>query len=361
VTSLVKHFGNVPAVNEVSFDVRSGEIVSLLGPSGCGKTTTLRMIAGLERPDSGEIIIGDSLVSAPLKGVFVAPEKRGLGMVFQSYALWPHMTVFDNVAYPLKVRGRRGAEIAERVMRTLDMVGLSGMAHRPAPLLSGGQQQRVALARALVFEPAALLLDEPLSNLDARMRDEMRFHIKDVQDRVRVTALYVTHDQEEAMVLSDQVIVMNRGRIEQHAIPEAVFSEPASRFVMDFLGRINYLPARIVGVEATRCEFVVPSAGDARLALETANRFAIGDAVVLAVRQEGVKVIEPHGDPTWCATVQAVGFLGNQVQYRLGLGTEVVRAVMPANPRFATGTTVRIELDLNAVRLWPLAPRGDNF
>jgi iron(III) transport system ATP-binding protein len=345
----------VPAVSEVSFDVRAGEIVSLLGPSGCGKTTTLRMIAGLERPDSGEIIIGDRLMSAPLQGVFVASEKRGVGMVFQSYALWPHMTVFENVAYPLKVRGRRGAEVAERVMRTLDMVGLGGLAQRPAPLLSGGQQQRVALARALVFEPTVLLLDEPLSNLDARMRDEMRFHIKDVQDRVRVTTLYVTHDQEEAMVLSDQVIVMNRGHIEQHAVPEAVFSEPASRFVMDFLGRINYLPVRIVAVEATRCEVVVPTAGGARLVVRTGNRFGTGETVVLAIRQEGVRVIEPNGDPTWCATVLGVGFLGNQVQYRLRLGTEEIRAVMPAKPRFAAGALVRIELDPTAIRLWASA------
>lgn len=342
----------MPAVSDVSFDVRAGELVSLLGPSGCGKSTTLRMIAGLEFPDSGEISIGDQLVSAALRGVSVAPERRGLGMVFQSYALWPHMTVFENVAYPLKVRGRKGADVSDRVARTLDMVGLAEFASRPAPLLSGGQQQRVALARALVFEPAALLLDEPLSNLDAGLRDEMRFHIKDVQDRMGVTTLYVTHDQTEAMLLSDQIIVMNRGLIEQQAAPEVVFEQPASRFVMDFLGRTNNLPAHVAGVIAAQCEVIVPAAGSARFVLKTDKPLTTGDRVTLGVRHEGIKVIESNGDPTWSATVLGVGFLGHQVQYRLRLGEEEVCAITPSRPRFAVGATVRIELDPSAVCLW---------
>src|SRR5262245_49552347 len=244
-TGLVKAFGPLIAVNTLSLEAKAGEFLTLLGPSGCGKTTTLRLVAGLERPDQGEIELGGRALSSASDGLFVAPERRGMGMVFQSYAIWPHMTVFENVAFPLQELRRPRAEIRERVMAILTTVGLGRLHDRPAPMLSGGQQQRVALARALVSNPQVLLLDEPLSNLDARLREEMRFELRDMQARLGITSIFVTHDQAEAMTLSDRIIVMNAGRIEQEGRPEEVYQRPTTRFVMDFLGRANHVPARM--------------------------------------------------------------------------------------------------------------------
>src|SRR5687768_14554718 len=218
VEEVAKRFGGVRAVDGVSLDVPDGRLVTLLGPSGCGKTTTLRMIAGLEQNDAGRIWIGDRLVSDAARGTFVPPERREIGMVFQSYAIWPHMTVFANVAYPLEVRrGNERGRIRERVIAALRLVELEHLAERPATALSGGQQQRVAIARALVFEPAVLLMDEPLSNLDARLREQMRIELRALQQRLGITTIYVTHDQEEAMVLSDLIAVMDGGQIRQIA------------------------------------------------------------------------------------------------------------------------------------------------
>ena len=226
--------------------MNEGEFVTLLGPSGCGKTTTLRMVAGLEQNTGGRISIGDRVVSDAERGLFVPAEHRALGMVFQSYAIWPHMTVFENVAYPLRVRRVRGAEIRERVLETLRLVEMEDYADRPAPALSGGQQQRVAIARALVFEPALLLLDEPLSNLDARLRTQMGSEFRALQKRLGITSLYVTHDQEEAMVLSDRVVVMEAGRVLQTGTPEEIYQRPHSRAVAAFFGSPNLLPAIVV-------------------------------------------------------------------------------------------------------------------
>src|SRR5690242_1171367 len=219
--NVVKRFNRVTAVDGVSFTVEQGAVLTLLGPSGCGKTTTLRVVAGFERPDDGEVDIQGRTVVAPARGINTPPEKRGLGMVFQSYAIWPHMTVFQNVAYPLVIRRIKKAEIRERVEQTLELVGLQGYGERPATLLSGGQQQRVALARALVYSPSILLLDEPLSNLDAKLRNQMRIELKRLQERVSVSVLFVTHDQIEAMSLSTQLAVMNQGKIEQLGSPRS--------------------------------------------------------------------------------------------------------------------------------------------
>lgn len=230
-----------PAVRDVSLEVADGEIVTLLGPSGCGKSTTLRMVAGLEAPDQGTIHFGARCVNDTAQGVNIAPDKRELGMVFQSYAIWPHMTVGENVAFPLRVRGVGRTEIRDRVARALALVGLAGMESRPAPALSGGQQQRVALARALIVEPRVLLLDEPFSNLDAKLREQMREELKILQERLRLAVLFVTHDRGEALGLSNKIAVMQHGVIQQCGAPRAVVETPANEFVRDFFReRRNY-------------------------------------------------------------------------------------------------------------------------
>src|SRR6201991_511806 len=245
VDRLEVYYGSVPAVRGVSFNVLPGEQLTLLGPSGCGKTTTLRAIAGLERPTSGAIRIAGRTVYSSAEGINIPAEKRGLSMVFQSYAIWPHMTVAENVAYGLKVRRRPSAEIDEGVRRALDLVQMSAFADRPASKLSGGQQQRVAVARAVAFSPSVLLFDEPLSNLDAKLRAEMRVELRELQRRLDITSLYVTHDQEEALAISDRVIVMNVGVIEQIGTPEQIYNQPKNRFVADFVGSANLIRGRV--------------------------------------------------------------------------------------------------------------------
>ena len=244
VEDLVVHYGHVTAVRGVSFTVRPGEQVTLLGPSGCGKTTTLRAIAGLEPPTSGKIVIGGTAVFSSADRINVSAERRGLSMVFQSYAIWPHMTVFDNVAYGLRVRRMGAREIADKVRWALDMVQMEGFAERSASKLSGGQQQRVALARAFVFSPSVLLFDEPLSNLDAKLRAEMRIELRELQHRVGITSVYVTHDLEEALAISDRIVVMRDGSIEQIGTPSEIYNFPRNAFVADFVGSANLIRGR---------------------------------------------------------------------------------------------------------------------
>ena len=250
VTDLCKYFqdeskyGRVKAVDRVSFTVSEGQFFTMLGPSGCGKTTTLRCIAGLEKPDSGDISVNDRVLYSATKGISVSANHRNLGMVFQSYAIWPHMNVFDNVAFPLRVGTRRRTsktEVKQRVERSLEVVGLSHLAGRFATKLSGGQQQRLALARALVIEPAVLLLDEPLSNLDAKLRESLRFELKRLQRDQGITTVYVTHDQAEALSMSNEIAVMNQGRISQIGNPFSVYLEPDNDFVADFVGLTNFI------------------------------------------------------------------------------------------------------------------------
>src|SRR5947199_265580 len=252
----------VRAAQDVAFEVPAGKLFTLLGPSGCGKTTTLRSIAGLERPVDGEVAVGGDVVYSSQRGIFVPPNRRGLGMVFQSYATWPHMTVFENEAFPLRVSKKRFSrqEIQERVSRVLKVVALEEMADREATKLSGGQQQRLALARALVMEPRLLLLDEPLSNLDAKLRERMPFELKRLQPDLRITTVYVTHDQTEALALSHAIAVMNRGRIEQIGTPREIYERPVNQFVADFVGTTNFLDATVAGADGAAGFYRVPCA-----------------------------------------------------------------------------------------------------
>src|SRR5689334_11189428 len=282
----------VKAAQNVSFEVPRGKLFTLLGPSGCGKTTTLRSIAGLERPRAGEIAVDGRVVYSSQRKTFVAPNRRNFGMVFQSYAIWPHMTVFENAAFPLEVRGGVAKKIIrERVMRVLETMALDKLAEREATQLSGGQQQRLALARAIVMEPELLLLDEPLSNLDARLRERMRFELKRLQRELGLTTVYVTHDQAEALALSHEVAVMNEGRIVQMGSPRAIYEQPANRFVAEFIGTSNFLDGTVVGVENAPGMFRVRAAlGD--VVARSGRALNPGELVSVSVRPENVEISE---------------------------------------------------------------------
>jgi iron(III) transport system ATP-binding protein len=303
IDSLSKRFGRVTVVDGISLHVAEGEFFTLLGPSGCGKTTTLRCVAGLEEPDGGRISLGGTVVSDHAHGRFLAPNKRDVGMVFQNYALWPHMTVAGNVSYPLRVGKVARPETRKRVAEALELVGLTPFAERSVMQLSGGQQQRVALARALVTRPRVLLFDEPLSNLDAELRQRLRTEIRRIHLQVQTTSLYVTHDQTEALALSDRVAVLNHGVIEQAGTPAEVFQQPANRFVAGFLGYDNILPARVAHRSADRTELAldgwistVVSAPHAHAAADAAVEMAVRCAHVtvaptaLAERRAGTEI-----------------------------------------------------------------------
>ena len=354
---LVKTFGRVVAVDNLSFTAKTGEFLTLLGPSGCGKTTTLRLIAGLERPESGDIHLGSRLLSSSASGIFVPPERRGMGMVFQSYAIWPHMTVFENVAFPLRELRVSRAEILDRVMTILETVGLGGLHDRPAPMLSGGQQQRVALARALVSKPEVLLLDEPLSNLDARLREEMRFELRDMQARLGITSIFVTHDQAEAMTLSDHIIVMKAGRVEQEGSPEDVYEQPRTRFVMDFLGRANHLPAQIVRSDEGGWAAIVDG-GSFGLPVGGAGEWTEGQDVLVAFRPEAVRVEAAERDGAWVGAVRSSVYIGGRVEYIVDLGGFTVRAAGPSDGRLPDATRARLHVSPGAVRVWPRSAGG---
>ncbi len=335
INCVTKKFGEVKAVDNFCATVGDGEFVSILGPSGCGKTTMLRMVAGFEKPTAGEIYIGDRLVSSPDKGIYVPPEKRSIGMVFQSYAVWPHMTVFENVGYPLKIKGLAKSEIAVRTNKALDLVHLGGLAQRLPSQLSGGQQQRVALARALVAEPDLLLLDEPLSNLDAKLRESMRFEIKELQKKLGVTVLYVTHDQAEAMAMSDRIVVMNAGVIHQIGDPVQVYETPANKVIADFIGLVNFLDA-----EAGEGGVKIPALG------RTVHAPAgLGGKAVAAVRPENIALAAPGAGLT--GTVIHKSYLGDTVDWRIELGGEQIRVIAPASAfqEYSAGDSIGLSVD----------------
>lgn len=322
----------VGAVNSITLEVPDGKIVTLLGPSGCGKSTTLRCVAGLERPDDGEIFFDHRPLFSRARRISVPPERRNVGMVFQSYAIWPHLTVFENVAYPLQVRGISGRQIGERVRAVLELVGLAGLEDRPGPYLSGGQQQRVVLARALVYQPEVLLLDEPLSNLDAKVREQVREELRSLQRRLGITTLYVTHDQLEALGLSDVVAVMHHGSIVETGTPQALYAQPRSPFTAAFLGEISYLTGTVersgtVGRAGGDGVTIATRWGPLRALM--AERVPASSSVVAAVRPEHVSLSRRppiDGQNVLEGTVVSALFEGTRVKYRLAVGDLTVLA-----------------------------------
>jgi iron(III) transport system ATP-binding protein len=365
VKGLSKRFGDVLAVDAVTFDVQDGEWVTLLGPSGCGKTTTLRMIAGLEEGDAGEVSVSGRPMTAPARAVFVPPEKRGLGMVFQSYAIWPHMTVFENVAYPLRVQRLRKPEIERRVGDVLMLLGLGSLASRGATQLSGGQQQRVAMARAMVMEPDGLLLDEPLSNLDAKLRAQMRLELKSLQRRTGLATVYVTHDQAEALSLSDRIIVMHAGRIQQIGRAEDIYLRPANQLVAEFVGSINLIRGRSRAPSPGSSGYVVVATeGGRELAYRPPSgpdgRSSGGDDVVLAIRPEEILVRAGAGDPAslaipaanqWPGRVEVVAYYGDHWEYMVAVGDHRFQVQTPGRVRLPRGSDVTLELPPEAIML----------
>jgi iron(III) transport system ATP-binding protein len=337
IRNLRKSFGGLVAVDGVSLDIEEGHTLALLGPSGCGKTTILRCLAGLETADDGAIEIAGQPVFDHAAGINLMPEQRELGIVFQSYAVWPHMTVAENVAFPLKVRCVAKDEMRDRTARILELVGLNAARDKGATALSGGQQQRVALARALIHEPRLVLFDEPMSNLDAQLRAQMRMELNVLQDRLGFTAIYVTHDQAEAFALAETVAVMNRGRVETVGEPREVFHRPATPFVAKFLG-LNVLRGRIVASKADVAR--VALADGVEIWGKPATPLAAGAPVLLCVRKEHVVVRkplaptgtagEPPAEQVFAADIHAASFLGLEEEYVLAIGGVELGAIQLA-------------------------------
>ncbi|HLZ30823.1 MAG TPA: ABC transporter ATP-binding protein [Chloroflexota bacterium] len=365
VSAVVKEFGkgNGRAVDNISFQVDQGELLVLLGPSGCGKTTTLRMIAGLEEPDQGEIWLGDRQVSSAARNLFMPTEKRNVGMVFQSYAIWPHMTVFDNVAYPLRVRRVKRDEVLDRVRRTLELVGLQGLERRSATELSGGQQQRVALARAMVFEPRLLLLDEPLSNLDARLRVHMRTELKHLQQQTGITTVFVTHDQAESMALADRIIVMNKGTIAQVGNPVEIYERPSSRFVSEFVGSINVLQAQVTDVTLLEDAAVLVTlrrgSHQIRCLIHAAAYPSLGEQILVSIRPEKLRLhavpITDHRLNVWAGRIATAAYYGDHREYEVEVSDHLLRVTTPTEVVAERGDQVTVACDPGEVLIMAAA------
>ena len=332
IRHVTKAFGNNVVLQDFDESFRDGEFVTLLGPSGCGKTTMLRIIAGFEKPTSGELYIDDQLVSGGK--TFLPPEKRGIGMVFQSYAVWPHMNVFENVAYPLRIRKQDRNTVQEAVDRVLEIVHLSQYADRLPSQLSGGQQQRVALARALVAAPKLLLLDEPLSNLDAKLRESMRFEIKEIQQKTGITVVYVTHDQTEAMAMSDRIFLINRGVVQQSGTPREIYNHPANQFVADFLGKVDFFKG-----EVRDGRIVFPAMGGQSVPY-AGERTGKVDA---AIRPENLFFAE---DGPLSGTLETLYYLGDVTDCRVRVGETTVRVIAGGwqHEQLSAGQAVRLQI-----------------
>jgi iron(III) transport system ATP-binding protein len=352
VTGLYKRFvtdrGDVKAVEDINFEVEEGQFYTLVGPSGCGKTTTLRCIAGLERTDAGEIRIGNGIVSSPESGIFVPISKRNIGMVFQSYAIWPHLTVFENVAFPLRVGKTRfsSMEIKTKVKKTLETVRLGGLEERPAPQLSGGQQQRLALARALIREPRLLLLDEPLSNLDAKLRESMRGELRDLQRQLKITTVYVTHDQLEAVSMSNVIAVMHEGRIVQEGPPREIYDRPNSTFVADFIGSTNFLSGQLVEMStADETCAITSSIGLIQCYLQ--NRIRAKSDVLISIRPENIILHreKPEGvSNCFEGTVITANFLGEYLDCKIDVAKQTIRSRQHPSLKIKEGDQVYVEM-----------------
>ncbi|MGE0222654.1 MAG: ABC transporter ATP-binding protein [Acetobacteraceae bacterium] len=344
VRDLVVKYGDTTAVDRVSFAIAPGELVTLLGPSGCGKTTTLRAIAGLETPSDGTIRLNSQTVYSGRERTNIPSEKRGVSMVFQSYAIWPHMTVFDNVAYGLRVRKMSRGEIESNVSRVLDMVQMTPYADRPSSKLSGGQQQRVAVARAIAFSPNVVLFDEPLSNLDAKLRAEMRVELRELQRRLDITSLYVTHDQEEALAISDRVIVMNSGKIEQLGSPEDIYDRPSSHFVADFVGSANMIPGKVTGSGPDgMLIFETDGGAQIRIAMPPGGKTA---GSVIALRSAYIHFGQTSGEQNAVGgTIHRRMFHGDFIQYVVDwpAGQLIVRR--PPTELFEEGSAVTVSFE----------------
>ena len=347
----------VLAVDHVSLEVQEGELFTLLGPSGCGKTTTLRSIAGLETPDEGTISVGGRVLFSSQTKTRIPANQRGLGMVFQSYAIWPHMNVFENVAFPLQVlpRGRRPGrqQLRERVERVLAVVKLDHLASRDATALSGGQQQRLALARALVMEPALLLLDEPLSNLDAKLRDDMRFELKRLQRELGITCVYVTHDQTEALAMSNEVAVMREGKVEQIGRPREIYESPKTRFVADFIGTSNFIEGV---VEEKRPGGYLVRTPQGALDVPSDAQHAPGDAVVVSARPEHIMLstdVNGAAPNRWPGRVAVRSFLGEVVDHVVAVGGDEIRVRCNSTISIPPETDVTLVFNQEAFTLIP--------
>ena len=318
ITGVTKSFGNVKVLQEFNQKFEDGEFITLLGPSGCGKTTMLRLIAGFEKPSSGEIYIGDKLVSSEKE--FLPPEKRGIGILLQSYAVWPHMNVFDNIAYPLKIQKINKNEIEERVNQVLKIVHLEQYKDRFPSELSGGQQQRVALGRALVAQPEILLLDEPLSNLDAKLIEEMRYEIKEITKKLKITVIYVTHDQIEAMTMSDRIVLINKGEVQQVAPPQEIYSKPKNMFVANFVGKVDFIKGKVEG-----SKILLDNSNGQTLP----NKSSFKGNVVVAIRPENA-ILSDDGEIT--GKVYSKFYLGdcNDLRVKIGNGN-ILRMIARAS------------------------------
>lgn len=347
LVNVKKKFGDITVVNDFNALVKDGSFVSLLGPSGCGKTTVLRMIAGFEKTSEGNIDIGDRTVSSDR--VFIPPEKRDIGMVFQSYAVWPHMNVFDNIAYPLKIKKTANNVIKEKVEKVLKIVHLSQYADRLPSQLSGGQQQRVALGRALVAEPGLLLLDEPLSNLDAKLRESMRFEIKEIQSILGITVIYVTHDQTEAMAMSDEIIVMNNGIIQQIGPPAEIYNNPSNKFVADFIGKVNFIEGFVKDGFVELPVFGTKMPYDGELTGE----------VEVGIRPENFIVSNEKGN--FEGIILTSFYLGDSADFQVKVGNKIIRVI--AEPKWSTilEKDMKVYLTIDHMMVFPKDGSDDHL
>ena len=350
------------AVDNLSMEIADGEVFTLLGPSGCGKSTTLRMVAGLEAPDEGSIYFGDKPIVLTDKGISLPPEKRNVGMVFQSYAIWPHMTVEENVAFPLKARKFPRSEIKSRVANVLELVGMGGMEKRPGPLLSGGQQQRVALARALVTEPRILLLDEPFSNLDAKLREQMRLEVKMLQKRLNIAVLFVTHDQVEALSLSDRIGLMAGGVIQQLGSPKELYEQPTNAFVRDFVGQTLLLKGKIRHKDTSgQVSITVDGAPNCVVFGQMHNLDGVvsDQSIVLGVRPEDVEILSATASEApagmMAGIARAALFSGERIEYQVEIdGQSIVALHGNRHSPVPEGSRVWLKLRADGHCAWPV-------